>query len=330
MEKSEQSQKALAQWLEGRLEGWGRLEQYLGRQVDRRGEDPERLRQLVEGFRGLARDLSLARETLPEARITRYLEALYIRAHEMVYRRPSNLGQDLLALYRDEVPDLIRQIRTAIGATVSLFLLCILAGWSLVDRNPDLAALFASQEMIDGVQSGELWTDGLLNILPSSLLAFSIITNNVTVTLFAFALGVFYGLGTVYIIVNNGLMLGGVFAFTGHYGLDGRLFEFVIAHGVVELSVICLAGAMGIGLGEALIRPGFRTRLAAFQEAVTQAGKLLLVGIPFLIGAGLIEGFISPDPEFSRTFKIAVGVGFGLLFWFTLNGWIWRLFGWHK
>ena len=94
--------------------------------------------------------------------------------------------------------------------------------------------------MINGVERGRLWTDGLLNVAPSSLLSVGILSNNIAVSLLAFCVGVLFGLGTFYIIAMNGLMLGGIFAFTHQHGLADELFRFVIAHGVVELSVICL------------------------------------------------------------------------------------------
>ena len=125
---------------------------------------------------------------------------------------------------------------------------------------PELASLFASEDMINDASRGELWTDNLLNVVPSSMLVISILSNNVAVSLFAMCLGVFYGLGTIYIISMNGLMLGGIFAMTAQYNLATRLFEFVVAHGIVELSVICVAGAIGVSLGTSIARPGNQTR----------------------------------------------------------------------
>ena len=147
--------------------------------------------------------------------------------------------------------------------------------------------------------------------------------NNIMVSLFAFALGALYGLGTIYIISLNGFMLGGIFAFTANYNLAGRLFNFVIAHGVVELSVICLAGAAGIQLGHALVHPGLKTRMAAFRDAVKHAGTLLPVVVVFLVGAGIIEGYISPDDSYPLIVRVVVGVGYGILLWAVLSGRIW-------
>jgi len=68
-------------------------------------------------------------------------------------------------------------------------------------------------------------------------------------------------------------LLGAVFAFTGLHGLDDELFTFVVAHGCVEISVMCLSGAAGAAVGEALIRPGAATRTESFQRAALQSGK---------------------------------------------------------
>ncbi len=318
---------AIGKWLAGRVSDWQRLSTLLSGQRDRKSESLAELLELVQRFRALARDLSLARAVTPSGRLTQELEALFLRAHEAVYRRPSSVRRQLRELMRDQVPAVTRDLRTALAAAVSLFLGSALAGWWLVDSFPELAALFASETMIEMVERGELWTDDLLNVIPSSLLSLSIMTNNIVVALTAFALGALYGLGTVYILGLNGLMLGGVFAFTAQHDLAGRLFSFVIAHGVVELSVICLAGAAGIHLGEALARPGARSRSAAFHDAVNRAAKLLPVCVLFLVGCGLIEGYISPDDRYALWTRVVVGLGYGLLFWMVLTGRLWSVAG---
>ena len=119
----------------------------------------------------------------------------------------------------------------------------------------------------------------------------------------------------------NGLMLGGIFAFTNQYSMADRLFEFVVAHGMVELSVIVLAGAAGMKLGEALIRPGQQSRVASFQQAVSKAGKLIALGVPLLIGAGFIEGYISPNHNFDLGMRLVVGSLYWVIMVLLLTGW---------
>jgi uncharacterized membrane protein SpoIIM required for sporulation len=319
------SPQALQGWLQRRHERWRTLERSLRDPRDVKSDHPGSALEFADQFRGLVRDLSLARALMPGSRITRYLESLVGRMHELIYRPPAGLKQDLLRIFMREAPAVVAGARTQILAAAWLFVVTVLAGWSLVRAYPELAGLIASETMIEKVQNGQLWTDDLLNILPSSVLSFSIISNNITVTLFAFAMGVLFGLGTLYIVVLNGLMLGGIFAFTRHYDMDGALFNFVIAHGVVELSVIVISAALGFKIGEAIIRPGERTRTAAFQSAVSDAGKVLVVIIPFLTGAGVIEGFISPDPGYPFPVKMSIGFGYFVVFWFVLTGRIWKL-----
>ncbi len=318
-----QPDRAITSWLEKRADRWHRLRQLIETQGDRRNESLDEVRTLAQGFRALARDISLARNVMSGSRLTQQLESLFMDAHEAIYRAPGNLRHQILGLVRKQVPQAVRKMRGTILATVVLFLSSGLAGWLLVTVYPELATLFVSEAMINKVQRGELWTDGLLNVMPSSILSLRLMTNNIVVALFAFALGAFYGLGTLYIIGLNGLMLGGVFAFTAEYHMDDALFTFIVAHGVVELSVICLAGAAGVQLGEALARPGDRSRAEAFRDAVVLGGTLMPVCAVFLVGAGLIEGYISPDPDYPLITRVAVGLGYAVLLWVVLSGKAW-------
>jgi len=310
--------QALAHWLNARKSQWENLENGLKNSGNLRGQEMHAARALLSGYRSLLSDLSLSRRVNGKAMITHYLENLFLKAHEEIYRPSNHPLARLIDLYHWEIPRLMRELQTAIFSAFALFVLGIVAGWLLIGSYPDLISLLASPKMVDHVQKGELWTDGLLNVAPSSVLSLSIAANNITVTLFAFGLGAFFGVGTLYIIGFNGFMLGGIFAFTGAYQLDGRLFAFIIGHGVVELSVIIIAGAMGLQLGEALIRPGTRNRLQAFQETSINAGKVLLAVTPFLIFAGLIEGFVSPDQNFSLLQRAVIGVCSGTIFWLIL------------
>ncbi len=310
--------RALAHWLNARKNHWENLENGLKHPVGRTGREMSDARELLSGYRSLLSDLSLSRRVNGNAVITRYLENLFLKAHEEIYRPSNHPWSRLIDLVHWEVPRLMRELKNAIFSAFALFVLGIGAGWLLIGHYPDLISLIASPKMVDHVQKGELWTDGLLNVAPSSMLSASIAANNIAVTLFAFALGAFYGVGTLYIIGFNGFMLGGIFAFTADYGLGGRLFAFIISHGAVELSVIIIAGAMGLQLGEALIRPGGRNRLQAFQETSVNAGKILLAATPFLIFAGLIEGFVSPDPDFNMLQRAVIGCCSGTIFWLIM------------
>ncbi|MEO8631044.1 MAG: stage II sporulation protein M, partial [Betaproteobacteria bacterium] len=89
-----------------------------------------------------------------------------------------------------------------------------------------------------------------------------------------------------------------------------------------ELSVMVLSGAAGAAVGEALIRPAAASRGQSFQIAALRSGKVIIACVVLLIGCGFIEGYISPDPEFSLTTRVIVGVGYWLFMIALLRGWM--------
>jgi len=194
------------------------------------------------------------------------------------------------------------------------------AGWWMVSTYPELISLTASPKMIEDVEHGRLWTDDILNITPSSVLSVRIFSNNIAVSLFAFCVGILFGLGSFYLVAVNGLMLGALFAFTHQHGLDGELLKFISAHGPVELSVICIAGAAGASLGESLIRPGSLSRSESFQRESKYAIRVLIACGLLLIVCGVIEGFVSPNPMFPLAARVTIGLLYWLLMLIFLSG----------
>ncbi len=278
----------------------------------------------LDAYGAIARDLALARRLAPRSRARDYLEDTYARLHAEIHRPPLEPATALRRWARDELPATVRWLRPYLAAVTLLFVAATISGAWLVTRHPGLVTLFASEEMIATVERGELWTDGMLNVLPSSVLSAQILTNNIVVSLSAWVLGFLFGLGTLYIIGLNGLMLGGVFAFTAQHQLDGRLFEFIVAHGLVELSCICLSGAAGAAVGDAIARPALQSRSASFAAAARRSGRLMLAVVVLLVGCGLIEGYVSPDPQMPLLTRLVVGGGYFVLMIALLRGALFR------
>jgi uncharacterized membrane protein SpoIIM required for sporulation len=307
-------------WIEERMGVWQQVASRIKTLESGRTTDPEIIRETLRLYPELAHDIATARRVAPESQLVRTLEGTYARVHQLVYQPPRNFTESLRRLVRHDLPVILFGMRWRLFVVTMLFVLSTLAGWMLVMAWPETAGLFASPEMMERVESGELWTDHLLHSAPSSVISAGIFTNNVSVAFLSIGLGVLFGLGTIYIIGMNGMMLGSVFALTAQHDLAGRLFSFVIAHGVVELAAIVLCGTAGFVLGESLARPGLKTRRQAFRDAASGAARIALVCAVFLIGAGIIEGYISPNPVFPPVFRMVVGVGYGVLFFWVLAG----------
>lgn len=309
-------------WLSERRERWQRL---LGLIRSRRQDlDLSQAREVLDGYGEVARDLSLARRQVPGTVLHRTAESLYRRLHDAIHRRPRNVLGSLLHLYATQLPAAVGRMRADIVVAVGLFLAAALAGYLMVLHHPDTGGWFLSEQMMRMVQQGRLWTDDLVNVMPSSVLAWEITTNNVSVAITAFALGMLFGLGTLYILSVNGLMLGAVLAYTQVFDMHLRLIRFIVPHGLVELSIIVLAAAAGLGLGRALARPGPGGRVEALRASAGDAGTLAAASVPFLIGSGLIEGYVSPDPSIGMAARVATGVGWLVVMLIVLDGRLWR------
>ena len=279
---------------------------------------------VADDYRLLAHDLARVRTLMPDSRAREYLEAAYARAHGTLHHGAWRAGSELLVLFRDQIPRVVRWLAPYILWSTVIFALAVIAGYALVHRYPELIALFASPDLIATVERGQMWTEGLLNIVPSSVLSAQILANNIVVSLFAYCFGFLFGLGTLYILGLNGLMLGAVFAFVSQHGLRDQLLSFIVAHGCVELSVLCLSGAAGAAVGEALVRPGPGGRIESFREAALRSGQLLIACALLLVGAGVLEGYVSPNPRFPPLTRLVIGVSYWLFMVALLSG---RLFG---
>src|SRR5205085_2034360 len=160
------------------------------------------------------------------------------------------------------------------------------------------------------------WWEGLNEA--NQIRSTAIFTNNIRVTFFAFALGAVFGLGTLYVLAFNGASFGAIIALTYRAGFgNDLLLGFVISHGVIELTCIFIAGGAGLLIGTALLMPGNLTRADALKSRGMEAVRLIIGCIPLLVVAGIIEGFISPQPIPS-----VIKIGIGLLTGITLYSYL--------
>jgi uncharacterized membrane protein SpoIIM required for sporulation len=119
-------------------------------------------------------------------------------------------------------------------------------------------------------------------------------THNIQVAFMVFAGGIFAGLLTLYLLVENGVMLGAAAVAVARYHTSLEFWGFVAPHGVVELPSIFIAGGAGLMLAYALVNPGEYSRRTALAMAGRDAVVLILGVVAMLVIAGLTEAFFSP------------------------------------
>jgi uncharacterized membrane protein SpoIIM required for sporulation len=270
----------------------------------------QELQELALLYRQTAADLSAAREYAANAQLAAYLNQLLGRAHNLVYAARPARTRSVLTFYARTFPRIFRQTWLYTAAATALFAVGALAGVVLSISDPGFQRFVLGGAMIDTIDRREMWTHSILSVKP--LASSAILTNNLSVAFSAFALGMLAGIGTIYIMVFNGIMIGVIGAACHRAGMSVPLWSFVAPHGALELPAIFIAGGAGLLLARGILAPGLLPRRDALAESGAAAIRLLLGVFPLLIIAGVIEGFISPT-ALDPALKFASGAALFIL-----------------
>lgn len=266
-------------------------------------------------YRAAIADLSRLRSAHPSHPTTHAVASLVSRARPLVYRSAPRRIHPIRFVTTHFWQ--ICMERPAFVWVAGAFLLGSAALgwiWAIVDAD-------AAVGMVPGEFGNALNPDGGTDMgadlgMQAEFSAY-LITHNVTVAILAFAVGIFFGIGTVAVLIQNGILLGVIGGALVAGGNGGFFVELVAAHGVLELSCIVIAAAAGLRLGWAIVDPGTRTRRDALVAAARPA-VLMTIGVaPWLGVAGIIEAFVSRRGLAALPMTI-VGLIVGGLFWFLM------------
>jgi uncharacterized membrane protein SpoIIM required for sporulation len=264
-------------------------------------------------YRATAADLALARRRFPSDPVIYRLEQLVQRGRQAVYHttpKTATLREFVSHGYWRRVRE---RPLLLLCAGLLLMLPMFLAGyWAW--RDPGPASGLAPESYQAVTEPRESGQDLGISVDEQSELATQIFTNNIRVALMAFAGGILLGLGTLYVLVYNGILIGAIAGLAVGAGNAEPFFELVLAHGVLELSCIIVAGLAGLRIASAIVDPGNRERGRALREESRAAVELMLGTAGWLVVAGLVEGFITPAGN-GFTAALVVGVSLGVLFW---------------
>jgi len=250
------------------------------------------LQELSLLYRQTAADLAAIREDRSSVHFARYVNQLLVRAHNTIYsgHRASPLAA--LSFFWDTYPAVFRRLLKHCLLAVLIFAIAGIVGAALTYQNPDFKVKLLGPQMVETIDRHEMWTHSIVGIKP--LASSAIMTNNMSVGFTTFALGITAGLGTIYMMAFNGLLIGVIGMACFLSGMSLQLWSFVAPHGVLELPAIFIAGGAGFRIAQGLLFPGVLPRRDSLAKAGLEAVQLILGTIPILIIAGLIEAFVSP------------------------------------
>jgi uncharacterized membrane protein SpoIIM required for sporulation len=281
-------------WLEKRKPHWAKLESLLNQSTGSglRSLSRSDLQELSLLYRQTAADLAAIREDRGSVHYARYLNQLLVRAHNTIYSGHRASPMAVVSFFTKTYPAAFRRNLPQVALATLIFAIAGMVGAVLTYQNPDFKVKMLGPEMVETIDRHQMWTHSIVGIKP--LASSAIMTNNMSVGFTTFALGITAGLGTIYMMAFNGLLIGVIGVACYLSGMSLQLWSFVAPHGVLELPAIFIAGGAGLKIAQGLLFPGMLPRRDSLSRAGLEAVQLLLGTIPILIVAGLIEAFVSP------------------------------------
>jgi len=303
---------------------WDRLQAWLNALERRRGQT---LRQdsaldFPREYRRLCQQLALARGRGYSHEVTERLQRIVQQGHRVLYRPPAPRWHRVAVFLLAGFPQLVRSQWRCMLAAAALFFLPALLMLVLMQWKPDLAQTVFSSEQLAGFE--KMYDPANEHIGRSSGTDMQMfgyyVLNNVSIAFRSFASGLFFGVGAVYVLGANGVLIGGVAGHLTAIGYGGPFWRFVVGHSAFELGALVIAGGAGLQLGLTLLAPGRQRRGPALVAAGWIGAQLALGAFAMLLVAAFIEAYWSSIAALPDVVKF----GSGGLMWVLVLGWLWR------
>jgi uncharacterized membrane protein SpoIIM required for sporulation len=269
------------------------------------------VREFGELYRRAAADLAIARAESRDAKLINYLNGLVIRAHGRIYRAEGEGANLIWNFFSHDFPVAFRRNWRYMAVAGAVFCAFLVFGFIATWIDTDFTHFVMLSGITDNIRANEQWWRSLNEANPVG--ASFILSNNIVVSIRAFAMGALFGIGAVFDIAFFGAHVGSAFA--ACYKLDpvfGNAFaSFVVGHGVIEISTVIFCAGSGMMIGYAIVNPGDLTRSQALKSKGLDAARIVAGCAFFLVIAGVIEGFLSPS-DLPPAVKFGTGIATGV------------------
>lgn len=265
-------------------------------------------------------DLSYARTFYPRRSVRVYLNGLAQKVFFLIYKSRKPVWKKFSRFWTHQLPSLTWDARKSLYLSFLIFTGATLIGLLSAHADPDFAESILGSSYVSMTEENIAKGDpmavykqhGEFNMF------LGITLNNITVALYTFALGLVFAIGTIGILIRNGIMFGAFIHLFVKADLLKESLLTVMMHGTLELSSIVIAGAAGMTMGSGLVFPGTYSRSKSFQLSARRGINLLLGTLPLFVIAGFVESYFTRHteaPDGLRAFFILLCLAF-ILFYF--------------
>ncbi len=270
-------------------EKWAEVEQLVSGKIKR---TPDRVASL---YVELMNDLSYAQTFYSKSKTVKYLNYLSIQLYQIIYRTKKEDTNRVAYFFKTEVPILLYQYRKFIYFSFAVFAVLVSIGVISAANDDSFVRLILGDayvnETLDNIEAGNpvaIYKSG------SDWGSFIGITwNNLRVGALVYFLGIFAGLGTFWVYIQNCIMLGSFQYFFYQQGVIWESVRGIWIHGSMEIFAIVIEAAAGFALGASILFPQTYSRVDSFKIGFKNTFKIFLSTMPFTIFAGFLEGYIT-------------------------------------
>jgi uncharacterized membrane protein SpoIIM required for sporulation len=280
--------------------------------------DPD---ELADRFVTLTDDLAYAQTFYPGSPTTHYLNDLAAKQHQAIYKNKTEQTNRFKEFWARELPLLVARHYTPLAWSLLLFTVFTLMGALSAAYDDSFVRVVLGDEYVNRtleyIEKGDPMA--VYKGMSATPMFLMITVNNIYVALMAYALGATLGLGTLWALFRNGLMLGSFQYFFYQKGVLIPSLLTIWIHGTLEISAIILAGGAGFVMARGILFPGTYSRADAFRQAARDGLKLAIGLVPIFMVAGFLEGFVTRHTEMPVALSLTIiGSSAAFIIWYFI------------
>ncbi|MES2704447.1 MAG: stage II sporulation protein M [Bacteroidota bacterium] len=272
------------QFIKRNLERWENYQQPT--------EDPD---EVAKRFTYLVDDLSYAKTFYPHSNTIKYINSIAANIYLSIYKNKKEKKQRLITFWTTEVPLVIRKHHKLLLFAFLYFISFVLLGVFSAYKDQTFVRSVLGDSYVDmterNIANGDPF--GVYKGGNEFAMFLRIAFNNIRVAFLCYSSGILLGIGTLYMLFTNGLMVGVFEYMFFHHDLGAKSILVVFVHGTLELSAIVIAGWAGLMLGNSLLFPGTYTRVQSLMHAAKDSVKIIITLVPVFVVAAFFEGFVT-------------------------------------
>lgn len=251
--------------------------------------------ELSDLFIELTDDLSYARTFYPESNTTQYLNELSIRVHREIYKNRKEKASRLITFWKTEVPLVMARNQRNLLISFLTFVAAFAAGWFSASKDSSYVNLMFGDNYVnstlENIEEGKPM--GIYGDMDEMPMFMAIAANNIQVSFTYFICGFFFSVGSLFFLFREGLRIGAFFQLFYSKNVLASALTAVWIHGTIEISIIIIACAAGVTLGNSIVFPGTYKRSVSLMNGMKEGLKMVIGLVPCFILAALLEGFVT-------------------------------------